>query len=394
MKVLIVHDYGTPVGGADHMSVGLRDELRRRGHDARLFASSAPGPVPNLADDVCFGTQTKARELLQLANPSAVRRLRQTLERFRPDVVHVGIYSIQLSPLILRALRGRPSLLYLVNYDQVCPANTKRLPDGTACTHHAGRICLTEGCVPPKTLARFAVQRAMSDRWRGTFDLVVTPSEWVAGRLRAEGVAVDEAVWNGVAPAPARPPLGEVPTVGFAGRLVAKKGVDVLLEAVALARRDVPDVRLVVAGDGPELPALRARADRLGLGGHVEWRGHLERPAMERALEPAWVQSVPSVWEEPFGMVAAEAMMRGTAVVASRSGGLTEFVLDGETGVTVPPGDAPALAEALAGVLADRGHAERLGASARRFALAELGEERFTDRVLALYERIVTSPSS
>lgn len=396
MKVLIVHDYGTPVGGADHMSIGLRDDLRRRGHDARLFASSAlAAPVPNLADDVCFGTQTKAREVLQLANPSAAWRLRQTLERFRPDVVHVGIYSIQLSPLVLRVLRDRPSLLYLVNYDQVCPANTKRLPDGSACTHHAGRICRAEGCVPLKSLARFAVQRALSERWRGSFDLVVTPSDWVAERLRADGVEVDETVWNGVAPAAARPPLAATaPTVGYAGRLVDKKGVDVLLDAVARVRRDVPGVRLVVAGDGPASPALRARADRLGLGDQVEWRGHLERPEMERAMAPVWVQAVPSVWEEPFGMVAAEAMMRGTAVVASRSGGLTEFVHDGETGYTVPPGDVGALAEALTGVLGDRDRAERLGAAARRFALAELGEDRFTDRVVALYERIVSSPSS
>jgi glycosyltransferase involved in cell wall biosynthesis len=80
--------------------------------------------------------------------------------------------------------------------------------------------------------------------------------------------------------------------------------------------------------------------------------------------------------------------------VVSRSGGLTEFVHEGETGHTVPPGDAGALAGALVGVLSDRDRAERLGAAARRYALAELGEDRFTDRVVALYERIVASSSS
>jgi glycosyltransferase involved in cell wall biosynthesis len=394
VRVLIVHDYGTPVGGADQMSVSLRDDLRRRGHDARLFASSAAAaPVPNRADDLCFGTQTRARELLQLANPSAAWRLRQTIARFRPDVVHVGIYSIQLSPLILPALRDHPSLLYLVNYDQVCPANTKLLPDGRPCTHHAGRICRSEGCVPLRSLARFSAQRALSERWRGVFDLVVTPSDWVAERLRGDGVAVDEVVWNGVPATTRRPPLTGPPTVGYAGRLVAKKGVGVLLEAVSLVRRTIPDVRLVVAGDGPEGPALRERSAALGLGDSVVWRGHLDRPGMEAALAPAWVQAVPSVWAEPFGMVAAEAMMRGTTVVASRSGGLTEFVREGETGQTTPPGDAAALADALLGVLGDREQAERLGASASRFALAQLGEDRFTDRVVELYERIVANSS-
>ena len=70
---------------------------------------------------------------------------------------------------------------------------------------------------------------------------------------------------------------------------------------------------------------------------------------MERRFAPAWVQSVPSTWSEPFGNVALEAMMRGIAVVSSDCGGLPELVRDGETGFLVPPGDEKALAAALAG---------------------------------------------
>ena len=83
---------------------------------------------------------------------------------------------------------------------------------------------------------------------------------------------------------------------------------------------------------------------------------------MERALGTAWVQAVPSVWEEPFGLVAAEAMMRGTATVTSRIGGLTEFGVEGDTGYSVPAGDATALAEALRRIVTDR----RLAEAARR----------------------------
>jgi glycosyltransferase involved in cell wall biosynthesis len=97
------------------------------------------------------------------------------------------------------------------------------------------------------------------------------------------------------------------------------------------------------------------------------------------------VQAVPSRWEEPFGLVAAEAMMRGTAVVASENGGLAEQVEPGATGYLAPAGDAGALARALERVVRARDLAERMGASARVRALAELTIDRHVDRVVAAH---------
>ena len=101
---------------------------------------------------------------------------------------------------------------------------------------------------------------------------------------------------------------------------------------------------------------------------------------MERALADVWVQAVPSRWEEPFGLVAAEAMMRGTAVVASSSGGLAEQVVAGRRAPSCQPADAQALADALEPIVRDRDLAERIGAAGRARALAELTIDRHVDR--------------
>lgn len=395
MKVLLVHDYGAPFGGADHLSLALRDALRREGHDARLFASTAlPVPTANRADYTCFGTVSRLRELLQIANPSALRRLRHVLAEFRPDVAHVCIYATQLSPLILLALREQPTILHLHNYDQICPTNSKLLPGGALCSFRPGLACHRQRCVGAPGLARYVAQRGLTDHWRGVIDAVVSPSDWVGRRVRAEGLRVDTTIRNGVAEREARPPLAEPPTIAYAGRLVAKKGVDVLLRAVAILAAEAPQVRLLVAGDGPERPVLQRLAAELSLESKVEFLGHLERDPMERALDAAWVQAVPSVWEEPFGLVAAEAMMRGTATVTSRIGGLTEFGTEGETGYSVAPGDAPALAGSLRRVLCNRALAEQLGAAARRYALAELTEQRCAERFVKLYHEVVAARSN
>ena len=390
MRVLIVHDYGTPVGGAEHLSLALRDGLRRRGHEARLFASAAE-PLPGLparADYTAYGSM-RWRRVLQVANPAAAAALRRVVRTFRPDVVHVRMFMTQLSPLVLPALRGVPALLHVVNYNLICPLNTKTLPDGSPCAVRQGAVCHRTGCLPWVGVARAAAQTALTDL--GVFERVVANSHWVRRRLERDGVRVDGVVWNGVPDRPARPPLAAPPVVAFAGRLVAKKGVDTLVEAFARVAAEVPDARLLVAGGGPEEGALRALVDRRGLAGRVRFLGHLSRDGLEAAFAGAWVQAVPSTWEEPFGIVAAEAMVRGTAVVASSVGGLTEQVADGETGLLAPPGDVGAWAEALLRVLADRDLAERMGRAGRRRGRADFTEDRMVDQFAALYPDVVAA---
>jgi glycosyltransferase involved in cell wall biosynthesis len=389
MRILLVSDYATPTGGAELMILALRDALRRRGHDARLLASSArPLGVPSQADYECFGITSKLRGLIQLANPSAFLTLRRILRDFRPEVVHVRLFLSQLSPLILPLLENVPAIFHVAWYRSICPVGTKMLPGFTSCQEHAGFACLKNGCVPPYAWPVQMAQMKLWRRWRSAFNLVVANSRATKRRFEAEGIGPIEVVWNGVPTRAARRPLGGAPVVAFAGRLVAEKGADVLLEAFAKVTARLPQARLLIAGDGSERNRLRAKIDQLDLGGSVEMLGHLSRTQLEDHFASAWVQVVPSRWEEPFGIVAAEAMMRGTAVVASNTGGLAELVQHGETGILVPPSDPAALAGALLPLLENQPQADRIGMSGREFAMRYLTEDVFVDRFLCLYESL------
>ncbi len=110
---------------------------------------------------------------------------------------------------------------------------------------------------------------------------------------------------------------------------------------------------------------------------------------MEDAFSTAWVQAAPSTWEEPFGLVAAEGMMRGTAVVTTDSGGLAEQVDPGVTGLTTPAGDVDALAAALRSILSDRDKAEAMGRAGRERALAHFTDDAVLDRFEDIYREIV-----
>jgi glycosyltransferase involved in cell wall biosynthesis len=386
MKVLLVSDYAPRFGGAEQLLFRFRDMLCQRGHDARVFTSSAGGPAG--ADYTCAGTLGPFRTLLQSANPDAALRLRRVLREFRPDVVTVKLFLTQLSPLILPVLRDVPSVYHAVWYRAVCPIGTKLLPDRTPCREPHGVACLRNGCVPARDWLPLAAQMALLRRWRPVFRRVVANSEATRAALESGGIAPVDVITNGVPVLAQRPRLAGPPVAAFAGRLVPEKGADVLVRAFARVHAALPHARLLIAGDGPERGRLLRLIAELGLERSVALPGHLPRATLDQQLDAAWVQAVPSVWAEPFGFTTAEAMMRGTAVIATATGASPTMVEGERTGVLVPALDEERLAAALLRLLTDRDLAERMGAAGRKRALAEFSDERFTDRFLELLESI------
>lgn len=393
MKILLIHDYGTATGGAELQILALRKNLRDRGHDVRLFSSRSslvPGS-PVLADYTCFGTTSISLQFLtNTANLSAYFSLRRVLQEFKPDIVHIRMFLWQLSPLILPLLKDIPCLYQTAVYKAICPVGTKLLPNGTACHYQPGKACLQNSCLEvPATWPVFMLQQQLWQRWRNAIDLVVTLSHAMKSIFETAGIAPIEVVHNGVPARTMRPSLRNPPTVAYAGRLVAEKGVDILLKAFAQVYIQIPEARLVIAGQGMAQQNLQALATELGIGDRIVWLGHLPRQAMEEYFDAAWVQVVPSLWAEPFGNVTTEAMMRGTAAIASNVGAQPEIIRDGETGFLVPPNDVNALTTALLRLLLNADLAEKMGHAGRDRALNYFSENRCTEQFLEIYQRLI-----
>ena len=390
MRILLVNDSAVPTAGAEISLKALRDGLRRRGHEVRVFSSRAELiPGTSFADENCFGTNSPLQVLSSTVNLSARRSLARLLDEFQPDVVHVKMFLWQLSPLILAPLRRFRSIYHIVVYKPICPTGWKMLPDGSRCDSPPGRVCLQSGCVTPQSWVVMMLQHHLWRRDMEAFDAFVTTCRVMKERLEAEGVGPCRIIPNGCEKRPPRPPLGDEPRLAYAGRLSPEKGVDTLLRAFRRVLRKVPAARLRIVGDGPQAADLQKLAGQLGIDNRVEFAGALPAAEMERRLSSAWVQTVPSKWEEPFGMVAIEAMMRGTAVVASAGGGLRDIVRTGRSGLLVGPGDVAAWSAALTRMLADRDLCELMGAAGREVALEEYTVDQAVDRVVSLHEDLL-----
>ena len=170
----------------------------------------------------------------------------------------------------------------------------------------------------------------------------------------------------------------------FVGRLNAQKGITHLLEAVAAMRERVA---LDVVGDGADRELLVRQADTLGLSGRVHWHGALPQPRLVEFYRRATAVVVPSK-EEGFGLVAVEAQLCETPVVAFSSGGLADIIEDRRTGYLVPSGDARALATTLDEVVtSDQRH--DIGRAGRQSALAQFAPESVARRYRKLYDSVL-----
>jgi glycosyltransferase involved in cell wall biosynthesis len=221
---------------------------------------------------------------------------------------------------------------------------------------------------------------------------VVAVSDEVRTRLLKAGVREERIriVRNGIdlrpfegAKATLRAELGGGTIVGLVGRLAWEKGVDVFLRAAARVLVELPEVRFVVVGDGPDRAMLEGLIGELGIGARVAMLGRREDMAGVVASLDVMVSASR---QEGLPMAILEGMASGRAMVATAVGEVPKLVVDGKTGVLVAAEDVEALAAGIAGLVRDTERRTRLGAAAREMVRAEYSAERMAREYLRVYE--------
>ncbi len=245
--------------------------------------------------------------------------------------------------------------------------------------HTSGTRTRPRGARKMLKLARNRVPGMLADRVIAVSDFVarrkvevdLVPADRVQRIWNSIEVGVEPGTCSGATVTAVRQELAideDRPIILAACRASEHKGVHHLLRAFDRLDRDPerPQGRpaLVYAGDGPAFSDLRALREGLSHASDVHLLGY--RTDVPALIEAATVCVVPSVWAEAFGLAALEPMVHRCPIVASDVGGLPEVVLDGETGLLVPPGDERALATALEALLADGDARRRMGAAGRR----------------------------
>lgn len=242
--------------------------------------------------------------------------------------------------------------------------------------------------------------RALLARIIRSADRVVAISSYTANEVRKVADVPIEVIPYTVS-LPTAPERAEGAATGaprefavvFVGRLVERKGVDVLLRAVAAMTTTRP-VLVHVVGDGPERAALERLAEETGIGSRTRFHGRVSDDALQAMYATASAVVLPAVVDargdtEGLGVVLLEAMNWGVPVIASAAGGITDIVQTEETGLLVSPGDPIALAHALDRLAADPALGSRLGRAGREHLRHNFTWDSIVARWLAVYEDAV-----
>ena len=271
--------------------------------------------------------------------------IRQEMGRYDEIVVHKcsDVSTLEKFP-------PEKTVYYVHDHEPICPRSYAYTPLKRNCTRPGGLWpCIF--CAPLCRNWKPALNRVLSQERRkramARFRRLVVISEFMKGRLVANGIPAEKIE--------VRPPVIRTGETGaedvtsgrkidllFAGQLIRGKGVQLLL--AAMARMKTPRT-LDIVGTGNMEPKLRALAAQLGIEGRVRFNGFQSNP--QDWMRAAKCVVVPSFWQEPYGLVAAEAVALGRPVVAFAIGGLPEAC--GGKATLVPPGDIDALAKALEG---------------------------------------------
>jgi glycogen synthase len=380
---LLPSAYAPAVGGVEVLTGALARQFLARNHEVEVWTARSSGdtlPHREILDAVevrRFAFELPRADPRSLsrflaAGMETLRQLRAAATRFQPDVLHVHCFSGNgVYATVLSRLTGIPLIVTL---------HGETFMDDNDIFDHS---------VTLRTSLRLGLRRAAAVTGCSAFTLGDAQQRFGLDMRKAEvifsGIDVDETT-----PVPVALPVGHY-VLGL-GRLVRKKGFDLLLEAFARIASEHPDIDLVIAGEGVEREPLSRRAFGLGLGERVHLPGRLDRAEVAAVMQGADVFVMPSRIE-PFGMVALEAWLAGTPVIATPHGGPPEFIKHGVSGLIADPHDPADLAFALGSLLASPALRERL-AEAGREELPRFGWDVLAEKFQATYMTVTAQPTT
>ena len=389
MRVLLTSDlYRPSIGGTERHVEQLASALGSLGHHVSVVTTSpalGASDPPNVHRiggwaEVVIRRRARPEQHFHppLADPGVVQRLVERCRTDRIDLIHAHGW-IAHSAVVAARRCDVPIVVGLHDYGLDCARRSRLLPDGSTCDGPS-----SERCRPCAASAYGRVRGELivgglrrSARWWDQVDAFVANSEAVAEAARDAGVPCAVAApWIAPRPSEGTPVAGlpDEPFVLYAGAHSHHKGV-ATLAAAWTPTAPAPLVALLSRPEAtpPPLPP-----------GTIEHRD-VALAEVLATMARAAIVVVPSIFPEPFGLVATEAMWAQTAVVASAVGGLPHVLDGGAAGVLVPPGDDRALRAAIIDLLADDERRAALGAEGRRRALQLDG----TQAILEVYAAVL-----
>jgi glycosyltransferase involved in cell wall biosynthesis len=392
MRVLFVHECFGALAGAEANLAATAASLKQRGHAVGMLH----GPPTGRGDAVW-------RELFYQRFPLGAEdnapRVEAALGEFEPDVVYIHKMA-NLEALEALLAGGTPLVRMVHDHDLYCMRSYRyNVFSREICTRPFSPYCVVpcgafvarngDDGSPLRWVSYSAKKREIQINQQ--FHRLVVATSYMKEQLLINGF--DPAKIEIHAPVPRGAKDDSPATFSdrnlllFAGQIIRGKGVDVLLESLALVREPF---ECAIFGDGNHREHCEQLSRKRGLAGRVHFRGYVPQDELRQHYREASVMVLSSVWPEPFGAVGLEGMRHGLPVVAFDAGGIKEWLLDGQNGFLVPWMDCAKFATRVDLLLRDKPLARQMGERGRQLVTEHCDFGKYISGLEEMFGRVIT----
>lgn len=385
MKILMINDNGTVEGGTEKYILNLKEELENKGHVVKILAGTSNRR--NRFSDYefkCPDNGQIGKLLFYLFNFYAFFETRKVMKLFKPDIVHLHLIT-RMSPIGLLALRRVPKAITVHDFGLMYPRLKTTFPSLDVCEYSKGACCFKHVGF---RLYFEQIRTNILIRMIKGMDILFTNSNFMAEVLERTDVK----------------PLSSLNSIGirlfkykhlpnnkkllFVGRLEKEKGVYYLLHAMNNIIKEFPGTTLRIVGSGSDDEFIKRAIRDLRFEKEIKLITRLKSVRLQRIYEDCEILVVPSLWQEPFGLVGVEAMSVGRPVIASRVGGISEWLTDGKEGLLIKPKESDEISDAVIKLFSSMRLLSSMGRNARK--KSELFSiERHVDKIEKLYKKVI-----
>jgi len=391
MKILLINDNSTHVGGAEVSVFGTHKLLVQAGHEVYFFGFGE-GQIENSL--ILLHNKTKFFRAFGkfFFSLRVYRKLKKYILRINPDVIHLhNNYLYSLSVLLAIKHSKIPAIHTVHDWGLVCPSSwgvyRHSLKPCSLAKGIAAKCYLHEKCL---SFPHFSIAYIRNKRRfyleRNIFGHFLPPSTALESDLKRYGFNPVDCLHHFIEFDQIEYKEKENKIILYVGALTKNKGVEYLIKAMPFILKKIPDAKLRIVGKGGELDNLRKLSENLA---QVEFVGRIPHEDVIKEYEKASLLIMPSVWRENSPFVLYECLIASLPVVGTDIGGIPDLVQDGFNGYLAPAADPEAISEKAVKILNDKELQKKFSLNCKILMKEKLSTEKYLKTLLDAYKRVL-----
>ncbi len=388
MRILNIITLGNMSGGAEVAVSNLKTGLSDWGHDVKVLSSDLRKDGEKFSDFEfkSISSSSPFKMFLHVFNPYSYLKLKKILKETNPDIVHLHTMW-HVSPSVLFLLRKYPTVMTLHGPESFLKSFIdSTLPSSDFVKDKKGNIKLS-------LTGKFhyfyfmIIMRSVYKLGIKNIDLFIAPSDFIKSQTKNE-VGKTKRIYNSIKLLNYSKPVASN-SILYVGRLAEEKGVEYLISAMPQILKKAPSAKLTIIGDGENRSNLEDLVKVLRLNKSIKFLGWVKNDQLEKYYKKTQIVVIPSICPEIFSLVGLEAMSVGRPVIASRVGGIPEWLEDGKNGYLVEKANKDQIADAAIRILSNNSLFEKISINARKTA-EKFTLEKYVGEVESAYKSILS----